>query len=98
MDTAAQQSQDLHSNPESSLVEEAPHFETRSCVSENTTLTNIPEDTEARNDCADEGQQQFIRRTDRALLLRIIFYLYLWYSFLLEAEKTPVPSKARRIR
>jgi hypothetical protein len=39
-----------------------PHFETRTCLGENILVMDL-EETEARNDCAGEGQQQFDRPT-----------------------------------
>jgi hypothetical protein len=41
-----------------------PHFETRTCLGENKTLF-MDLETEARNDCAGEGQQRFNSQTYR---------------------------------
>jgi hypothetical protein len=43
-----------------------PHFEARTRLGENKNLVMDLEETEARNDCAGEGQQRLNRPTDRA--------------------------------
>jgi hypothetical protein len=44
-----------------------------------------------------DGGKIFSLHTGRVLLPEILFVCF-WYSFLLQAEKTPEPSEAGRIR